>query len=463
MGKVSIIISIIQKYLLNGKDFYLKLLTLAFPIIIQNLIASSLNMVDTVMIGSLGETEIAAVGIANQFFLLFNLIIIGIHSGCSVFFAQFWGQGERKGIRKVLALGLFLSLLVSLVFTILALYFSDTIMAVFSKDKNVITQGSIYLKAVSISYLFTAISFGYSMASRSIGNAIAPLAVSALALICNTLLNYILIFGNFGAPVLAVKGAAIATTIARIIEMLLIVIIVRVNIDPLRIKWADIKDLSSDFIGKVLKTILPVVLNEGCWALGFVVYSVVYGRISTKAFTAVQITNTINNLFIVAIFGIASAASVMVGHRIGEGNEEEGEAYAWKFSIISIISGLLIGGLLAAASPLILSLFNISAEVWDSALRILYITAIIMPIRVFNIVHIIGVLRGGGDVKFSFIAEAITMWCIGVPLAFIGAFVFNLPVEYVVTLVMLEELVKFTVIIRRLLSKQWIKNLIHDM
>jgi len=213
----------------------------------------------------------------------------------------------------------------------------------------------------------------------------------------------------------------------------------------------------------ILKTVLPVILNDGCWALAFILYSVAYGRLSTQAFAAVQITNTIQNLFLVAVYGIASAASVMVGHKIGAGNNEEGVNYAWRFSALSWLGGLLIGGSMAAASPAILSLFNVSPNVYQSALRIQYITCLVMAIRVFNIVHIVGVLRGGGDVNFALIAEGITMWCIGVPLAFIGAFVLHLPVEWVVALVMAEEVAKFTAIMFRLLSKRWIKNVVNEM
>lgn len=452
-----------KKHLFSGKDFYCQLLVIAIPIIIQNFISSSLNMVDTVMIGRLGETEIAAVGLANQFFLLYNLLIMGIHSGCSVFIAQFWGKGEKEGIRKVLLVGLLASVSISLLFTVIAFFYPEVIVRIFSHDPQVILEGASYLKVVCISYVFTAISFGFALASRSIGNTLLPMLVSALALGCNTFLNYILIFGNFGAPQLGVEGAALATVIARILEMLLLLSIIYHRIEVLRVQLVDLRGISKAYVGRILKTVLPVILDDGCWALAFILYSVAYGRLSTKAFAAVQITNTIQNLFSVGVYGIASAASVMVGHKIGAGDNEEGVNYAWRFSALSWLGGLLIGGLMAATSPAILSFFNVSANVYQSALRIQYITCLIMAIRVFNIVHIVGVLRGGGDVNFALIAEAFTMWCIGVPLVFTGAFVLHLPVEWVVALVMAEEVAKFTAIMFRLLSKRWIKNVVNEM
>lgn len=274
-----------QKYLCNGKQFYWQLLILALPIILQNFITSSLNMVDTIMIGHVGETEIAAVGIANQYFFLFNLIIIGIHSGCSVFIAQFWGQKDKENIRKVLGIGLFASGIVAFFFSILATFCPNTIMMIFSEDPEVLKLGSAYLRVIGISYFFFGLSFGYSTAARSIGNTILPMLVSTFALFCNTFFNYLLIFGKWGLPALGVEGAAIATVIARILEALILYVCTD-RIEALKVTWKDLKGISREYVAKIYGTILPVVLNDSCWGLGFVVYSVVYARISTQAITA---------------------------------------------------------------------------------------------------------------------------------------------------------------------------------
>lgn len=451
-----------QRYLFSSKQFYWQLFVLALPIILQNFITSSLNMVDTIMIGHVGETEIAAVGIANQYFFLFNLIIIGIHSGCSVFIAQFWGKKDQENIRKVLGIGLLASSIIAVFFSILAIFYPHRIMMVFSEDPEVVRLGGIYLRAVGISYLFTGISFGYSTAARSIGNTMLPMLVSAFALFCNTLLNYFLIFGKAGFPALGVEGAAIATVIARIIEALLLYVCTY-QVEALKVTWQDLKGISREYVAKIMKTILPVVLNESSWGLAFVIYSVVYARISTQAITAMQINNTVQNLFTVAGFGIANAAAVMIGHKIGAGKEEEGEEYAWRFSYLSLGTGVLLGVMLALSAPLILSFFKVSGEVYHVTLFIMYFTALVMPIRVYCIIGIVGILRGGGDVRFSFIAEGITMWFIGVPLAFISAFIFDLNVEYVVAIISIEELTKAIIIFWRLLNKQWIKNLVREI
>jgi len=451
------------KYLFSDKTFYKKLWTLALPIIIQNFMSSFLNIIDTVMIGQVGEIQIAAVGVANQYFLLYFLVIIGIHSGSSVLISQYWGKGDKEHIRKVQSVSLIVSFLASIIFAIAAFVFPEKIIAIFNKEALVISEGGKYLRIVCLSYVFTAIGLGYAMASRSIGNAFMPMVVSGIAIVCNTVLNYILIFGKLGAPAMGVEGAAIATVIARLVEVVVIIFYIYGQNGILAVRLKDLSGITREFLLKMFRIVLPVVLNEGFWALGSVVRSIAYGRIGSHAMAAVQICNTVQNLFNVAVFGMAAAASVMIGHKIGEGEEKQGQEYAWRFTILSWITGLILGLILAITAKFTLSFFNVSAEVYKSALWMQYMTAIIMIFRVFAIVLAIGVLRGGGDARFAFISESITMWFIGVPLAFIGAFALHLPIHLVVALSTIEELIKVYIFMKRLISKKWINNLVHDV
>lgn len=451
------------KRMIQDKTFTSNLLKIALPIIIQNLIASSINMIDTLMIGKIGETEIAAVGIANQLFFLFTIFIIGIFSGCGVFIAQFWGNKDTKNIRKVLGLSLIIGTIVSILFTILALVIPQNIIAIFNKDPKVIQLGTLYLKAVSISYIFTAISFGFSMASRCIGNPVLPMITSFASLVCNAVLNYILIFGKLGLPAMGVTGAAIATLIARIVEAILLVGYIYKTNSVLATSFNEMKGFSIDYINKISKTVIPVTLNELCWGLGTVVYSIIYGRIGTYAIASVQICTTVQNFFMVITFGIANAATVMIGNKIGKNDMKSGKVYAKRFAFLSFLSGIFLGLCLFTTSKIILSFFNISQTVFLNSLFILRITAAILPIRIFNVVLIIGILRGGGDAKFALIAEGFTMWAIGVPLAYFGAFHLELPVYYVTALVMVEEIARFILGYFRLSSDKWIRSVIHGI
>ncbi|CAM2737497.1 MATE family efflux transporter [Hathewaya histolytica] len=450
-------------WMLNDKRLYKSLLTVALPIIIQNFIASSLNMIDTLMIGKVGEKEIAAIGIANQYFFLFNLFLIGIYAGCGVFISQFWGKEDKENIKKVVGFGNLLGIVVSFIFTLAALVFTYAIISLFNKEAFVIDQGMKYLKLVCLSYLFTAITFNYGTALRAVNKAVPPMIVSMLAILCNTFFNYMFIFGKFGAPKMGVEGAALATLIARIFECATLVAYVYVKNDVVNAKIKYIFSFTKDFALKILKTVTMVVLNEACWGVGTIIYSVVYGRIGTEALAATQICTTVQNMFMVIIFGIASASTVLVGNKVGAGLEEEAIEDSKKIAVISCIIGIFIAILLSGSAGFILSLFNVSETVRNTSKTILYIISVIMIIRVFNITCVVGVLRGGGDTNYSLKLEVFTMWGLGVPSAFIGAFFLKLPVEYVVALVTLEEVVKAIFCLKRLKSDNWIKNIVEEI
>jgi putative MATE family efflux protein len=352
---------------------------------------------------------------------------------------------------------------VALLFSAVGILFPSQIVSIFNTDPIVIELGAAFLKILSVSFVFASISFGLSVALRSIGKSVMPMVISGITLGINTLLNYVLIFGLFGFPALGVRGSAIATLISRIIEMIIFLVVVTRSYDILRIKISVLRQVTADLFKKVLSTMVPVILNELCWGLGFAIYSVAYGRISTEAFDAVQITNTITNLFLVAGFGMASASAVMIGHVIGADEEKKGREYAWRFIMLCALGGIIIGACLYISAPVVAGLFKVTKDVIKTAIVILSINAIIIPIRLINIVSIVGILRGGGDAKYAFILESITMWLIGVPLAFIGAFVLKLEVQWVVLLVMAEEIVKMLCSVVRLNSKSWIKNVVREV
>lgn len=409
------------------KQFYRTLAVLALPILVQNFLASSLNMVDTLMIGRVGENEVAAVGIANQFFFLFNLIGNGAAMGCSIFISQYWGQKDTASIKKVMGFGLTVNVVISLLFTATALLAPEFIVRLFS---------------------------------RSVGSAYLPMLVSLFAVLTNTGLNYLLIFGKGGFPVLGVRGAAIATLIARVVETLLLLILTFRPRSPFAGKAGEYLRYGKAFACKVMGAMVPVVLNEGCWALGFVLYTVAYGFIGdgTRAIAASQICNSIQNLFMVFCFSSASAALVMIGNQVGAKEEDTAKAYARRFSWLSVLMGMVIGAVVLFTAPAILSLFKVSEEARLAAVAMLRIFGIILPVRMLNVVLIVGVFRGGGDASFGLKVEAGTMWLIGVPLAFIGALLLQWPVELVVLLICAEEIVKCILSLVRLKSNRWIKH-----
>ena len=442
-------------------DFYKLLITISIPIVIQNLISSSLNLVDNVMIGQLGETYIAATGLANQIYFIMTLILFGGNSGISIYIAQYWGKKETDKIKSVLSIGLIFALFVSTIFFIIGFVFPTQTLALMSKDTAVVSLGASYMRIVSLSYIITAISFAFGFSSRSVGHPKLPMTAAVVSLMINTVLNYILIFGKFGFPVMGIEGAAIATLIARVVEFIIIIGGIYKTIPVLAVSFKNFFTISSDLVKKVGKTAFPVILNEGFWSLGMTAYALVYARIGTEAVAAVMITNTVNNLFMVVGFGLGNASSVMLGNTLGAGEIDKAIDYNKKFLALSIIGGVIVGGLIMAIGPfLVRNLYQLTPESYDITLKTLFILALFMSFKFYNTIIVIGTLRSGGDTVYSMAMEITSVWLIGVPLAALGGFVLQLPVYWVVAMVNIEEVFKVLIGLPRLLSNKWAKRLV---
>ncbi len=445
---------------LKDKVFMKGMLAIAIPVAVQNLISSSLNMIDTLMISSLGQASIAAVGLANQVFFLYILLTFGINSGASIFIAQFWGKGDEVSIRKVLGISITLSAIAGSIFTLAAFLFPEWIMGIFIKEADVIRLGSDYLRIVSLSYTITAISFAYSIALRTTGRPIVPLKVSVIAFIVNTFLNYVFIFGKFGMPVMGIQGAALGTLIARIVEIILILYSIYATKGVLAASLKELIGFDKAFLLRYLVTVYPVILTEGFWALGQIMYAIAYARIGEKATAAIQLTNTVQNLFFVVVRGLGNACGVMVGSKVGAGEDDLAYEYAIRFIILSSVSGLALGIVLALSPDFLLMFFrNLEVSLYQTSKNLLIVMGLTFVIRVYNTIAIVGVLRAGGDTKIAMKIDLGTVWLIGVPLAFIGALYLKWPVEYVYLLVTMEEVVKAILGVPIIKSRRWIKNL----
>ena len=446
-----------------NKDFVKRLLLIAVPVTLQNLIASSLNLVDTIMIGSLGEVSIAAVGLANQFSFLFHLLMFGTLSGMTVFIAQFWGKNDLPNIHRSLGLGLTIGLMGTAVFASLGWLAPHLVLGFYSKDPEVIRLGSLYLRIVVFCYLPTALSFTFGFSSRSIGNAKLPMIVSMIALGSNTILNYCLIYGNFGFPQLGVQGAAIATAISRWMEFFLILTLMKRQGSPLLTKISAYFSYSKEFVLTVLKTSGPVIFNEFLWALGMTLHMVAYAHIGTQAVASIQIANTINGLFIVFGFGVANACAVILGNTLGEGKIEEAKQEGRWFLMIACGVGLVLGGILFFSKPFALQFYTVQSETLQIASGLLTVMAISMPLKMVNATTIVGVLRSGGDTRFALVVDVGSVWLVGTALAFLGAYILHWPMVWVFALVSLMEVAKIAMGLPRVLTNRWARNLVDEL
>lgn len=434
--------------------------TLGTPIMIQNLLSNMATFIDTLMIGQLSEVSIAAVGVASQLFFLVMLFFFGVSSGSAIFIAQFWGAKDEEGIQKVLGLGLTLSVVVSILVAIVSTQNPSLLMNLFSTDVAVIEQGNTYLKLVGFSYVFTAISFVLSIGFRSVGDSKTPLFISLISSALNVLGNYLLIFGIGIFPEMGVAGAAISTSISRILEMIAYLVITNVRKDcPMKINFRVAFKFDKVFTKRFFITCAPVIINELFWSFGMVCYKIAYSKMGTNALAAVQVIESINNLFFVVIQGFASATAVLIGIRIGMGDEREARLYSKLSAFLSLIVGAFVGLLIAFISPRFLSMFNISNYVRQIALYSMYVIALLSPIKAFNANSVVGIMRSGGDTKYSMYLEMGSVWLVGVPLAFLGSMVFKLNLPLLYLLVGSEEITKFFFGVYRIKSGKWYNNL----
>ncbi len=445
--------------ILRDKTFYIAIITLALPIMLQNLLAASLSFIDTVMIGQLGEVQIAAVGLANQMFFLVILLFFGISSGASIFFAQFWGNKDLKSIHKTLGLALTIGVSGAAILSAVSIFLPEEIMRIFSPDKLVISAGAEYLKIVGISYIFSAVTFVFSAALRSTEDARTPLIVSAISMTTNAIFNYLLIFGKFGFPQMGVRGAAIATTGSRALEMCLIIAISYIKKKPTAAPLSEIFSFSKEFTTKFFKLVSPVILNEMAWSLGMVMYKIVFARMGTSIIASVNISESIQSLFFVVFIGTANSAAILIGNKIGEKNQALAKTYASGFLVLGLMMGVVVGVLMASFSALIPRAFNASPEIIEITTKSLLVMSLLIPIKVFNLHTIVGVLRSGGDTRFSLVLELTSVWFIGVPLAFIGGLILHIPIYYLYGLVGLEEVYKLVIGARRIRSGKWVNDL----
>lgn len=444
----------------KDKEFFKLLFTIAIPIMIQNLISSSLNMIDTLMIGRLGEGEIAAVGLANQIFLLIMVGLTGICAGAGVFISQYWGKKDITNIKRMLGLALGVGAVYALAITWVVQSFPTQMIGFFNKEPRILELGTSYIKIVSFSYVLTAITFAYSYGLRCIGRTKLPMAASAVAVVINIIFNAIFIFGFGIVEPMGVAGAALATLLARIVETVIIVGTVYVRKYELAATLKELFSIPKDLVTKASQLMLTITVNELCWGLGTIIYTKAYGHIGSAAVTSIQIVNTITNFFLVVIFAIAAAVLTIVGNAIGEGEIEKAKLYAKRIMILSTGLGLFIALSIAVTAPLVVSCFNVTPEVASVTMNILRINAVIIIPRIYAVVMIVGIFRAGGDTKCSLILEACTMWGIGVPLSFLGVYVFNLQLEFVVMMLVMEEVVKSILCMWRFKSNKWIHNMV---
>jgi putative MATE family efflux protein len=443
----------------RNKIYLAQLYHLATPIALQNLLTASLGMVGSIMVGQLGDSVIAAVGLAGQVFFLLNLILFGIGSGSAMFTAQLWGNKDIDNLRKVLGLCLVIGMVTAVFFVFSCEIFPDRIIGIFTIDPQVITLGAEYLRIYAWAFLFFSFTSGYAAILRSIGEVKLPMVVTVSALALNIALNYILIFGALGLPAMGMRGAAFSAVIARISECIVLVLITYWKKYPVAAKISELLGFNLGFVVSIFKPVFPVIMNELMWSLAITVYSIVYAHIGTPSIAAMNIVGAVDNLALVPFLGLSCAIAIISGHKIGSGKKEEAYHDVGRTLVLTVMFALLVCGIVLAIKGPVISLYKITPDVALYANRALVILALWMVVRSQNMILVVGMMRSGGDTRYSLFLDGVIIWILGVPMAMLGGFILHLPVYWVYLMVMSEELTKCILGLRRYFSRKWIHDL----
>lgn len=445
------------------KTFWREMLPLAIPIAIQNLLTSSFTLVDTLIVGQLGDVSLAAVGMAGQLSWLMNMVIFGICSGASIFLAQYFGEKNHDGMVKTYGLAAVSGLLLAILFFTVGFFAPRSVISIFNRNPDVLNAGVKYLKIAVFSYPAVLLNMLANIVLRSTGRVKLPMYVAVFTTFLNAFLDYGLVFGAFGLPALGIEGAAIATAISAWAGPVTIYAVSLLKKDD--IFFAPVKEqlgFDKSFVGDFFRRSLPVMANETFWGLGTVVFSAIYSNMGYEYTAAVSILRTFENIAFAFFVGFTNAGCVMIGKDIGAGRIREGIETSKRFMILVPLAGAIVGAFYVVFREPLIGLFNIggtiSEKTFQSALSIMVVYGIEIAFRNVPYVSIVGVFRSGGETKKGLKYDLLCLWGISIPCTLFAAFVLKLPfVAVFLVSYLCEDYLKAFLCIRYFVSKRWIK------
>jgi putative MATE family efflux protein len=449
------------KQFIGNKTFYKTLITVALPLVLQQLITTSVQLVDNVMVGKLGEQAIASVSVVNQLYFIVILVTFGAMGGAGIFSAQYFGSKDYEKLKQTFRFKLIIGFLVALLSFVLFSLFGRTLISLFTSNEITINGGIDYLNIVKWSAFFWIISVAISNTFRETGITKPLLWISIVAIITNTLLNFILIFGMFGFPELGIIGAAIATLIARVLEFLLTVILLNKKGNLFNTKIFKVFKIEKKLLSSIVIMAIPLTLNEALWSSGQTMFLHAYSTRGDHALAAMNITGAISQLVFVTFGGIATAVAVMVGNTLGKNELEEAKDNAKKLIAFSVFIAIFAGFALFILSFFILNIYDVEIATKDIAAFNIRVNALFIPIYSFN-VALFFILRAGGDTKSTFLMDALYMWILPVPVAIMLAYLTNLEVTLMFLIIQSLEIPKMVFGLSRYKKGYWIKNLAID-
>lgn len=452
-------------YMKQKPGFYREVVTLATPIVLQNLITSSLNLVDTFMVGMLGEVPMAAVTLANVPLFVIQLFIFGVQSGSTVLFSQYWGKRDMESINRVFGVALYTVLAVSAVLAVVLLLCPVQFLSFFGNQRDVILEAARYGRWAGMANVCNGVTCIYVSLYRSMEKPKLGMYILTASMVANTFLNWVLIFGKLGAPALGVAGAALATLIARIVELLIVLFHIRFS-RSFRLRLRPVLTPGWSMVRRFLIYGGPVVFNETTWGLGSSVFPTIMGHMagSTEILAAYTVAGNVDKICMVVSFGLGATASIIIGREVGAGRPQQVRSMGLAMTTLALCCGCGVATLLLlfahlVAPALVFPLFQMSARASSIAVMMMTVQAAIRPIRDCNSVAIVGVLRGGGDVKVATIIDTMPQWFVAIPAAVLLGAVLKADILWVYLSITLESIVKLGFGLRRVASGTWIKDL----
>ena len=433
-----------------------EIVRLALPIALQQFMTALVGACDAIMLGKLSQDAMSAVSLATQVTFVFNLFMFAFMAGENMFVAQYYGKGDYTGISQVFSLVTKICGCIAVVFLAGTLFFPEQLMRILTNEETLIVLGSEYLRVIGISYVFSGIAQTFLAIMKNCGAVNMSTLINGVMVVLNIVLNAVFIFGLFGFPKMGIKGAALATVLATVVQFLWSVGYVLCRIRAVKFS---LRSCEKKLFGRFWQKAVPLLINNLAWGIGFSMYSVIMGHLGTDAVAANGIANISKNLVVCFCLGLGNAGSIIVGNRLGADRLQEAKEAGGTLTRTAIIAGIVSGLVLIALSPFITKMVDLTPTARGYLQKMLLICSYYIAGKSVNCMTIGGIFAAGGDSKFGMLCDSVTLWCITVPLGCICAFILKLPVMVVYFVLNLDEIIKLPVVYKHYKKYKWIKNL----
>lgn len=433
-----------------------EIVRLALPIALQQFMTALVGACDAIMLGKLSQDAMSAVSLATQVTFVFNLFMFAFMAGENMFVAQYYGKGDYTGISQVFSLVTKICGCIAVVFLSGTLFFPEQLMRILTNEETLIVLGSEYLRVIGISYVFSGIAQIFLAIMKNCGAVNMSTLINGVMVILNIALNAVFIFGLSGFPKMGIKGAALATVLATVVQFLWSVGYVLCRIRAVKFS---LRSCEKKLFGRFWQKTVPLLINNLAWGIGFSMYSVIMGHLGTDAVAANGIANISKNLVVCFCLGLGNAGSIIVGNRLGADRLQEAKEVGETLTKTAIIAGIVSGLVLIALSPFITKMVDLTPTARGYLQKMLLISSYYIAGKSVNCMTIGGIFAAGGDSKFGMLCDSVTLWCIIVPLGCICAFILKLPVMVVYFVLNLDEIIKLPVVYKHYKKYKWIKNL----